>query len=481
VLTEYVSPQPIFAGAVAWPDGRTTIVVKLTLAVGATGKLEPASTQDPLTLDVTDGRGEIVYPSDFAPYKPSCDVSIVGEAVADRGGPGRVYLDALVKAVEPRETLGPRQTFCPSGDPTDAAAFALWTTGGIDFARFQIAPPDRRLPWPTHGFNLGYARGALTLSTRFDGPTVRGYVLSQDATRILARVPLPLDTVLFDPVQRRAWLLFRGVYAPSAGALVSRCAIEPSTMPMHDAHAMASWRASPLATPSASRSASRARPADRGAPVAPDETRVLSGPIASASLPFASQRAPQVPQPREPSALHDLADAPTVLGPHHADVTSPAIRAPAKTLPFQRPTAPTEQATTPLSPQDLGELRARGAQHVPNAWEAGSETRVARPTAPAPAAPARNEPVAVAPPARAMFQLQAAPPPPVTFSEARPAARSEELPPAPSVGHAPLTEARFQEIVQEVWKGERPLAETLARHGLTEEEWRELKRARAKR
>jgi len=373
VITDYAALRPLRAGLVAWPDGRATVVVKLTFALSNEGTFCLAEDQDALSLDVSDPSGELIYPSDFAPYKPVCDVAVVGQAALERSEPGRLTAGAVWRTVEPHETLGPRETFCPRGDPTDPTVIGLWSTGKVDFARFQMAPPDRRMPWPAQRFTVEYQRGAMRIGGRFDGPIPRACLL-RDTSVIVAKVALSLDSVLIDPLLRRTWMLFRGVHAPAHvkdADATARCIIDLSSTPTLDPRIVGRWSPSTLATPATAMTPIMATPLERVGASIPsadfvvDTTARLVQPAAGPALPFAARA-------NEPAASPARARRDE---PRHTfdDDTAPALHG-TDAFPFaNRENGP--RTGRPLSQQDLEELRQHAAEPVAPAWEAGSKTR----------------------------------------------------------------------------------------------------------
>jgi hypothetical protein len=197
---------------VPWPDGRFTLIAKLVLSLDANGVFVPTTgLNPPLQLDVADDAAELLYPSDFAPYKPACDVLVVGAAVRHRG-PGVLTVGATRTRVDAHESLGPRQGFCPRGDPLDPSVMSLWATGAVSASRFQAAPPHRRVVWPSSGLRLGYERNAVRMTGDFVGPFPRAVVVALDSLRTLAEVPLAIDTICLAPEHGRITVLYRGVF-----------------------------------------------------------------------------------------------------------------------------------------------------------------------------------------------------------------------------------------------------------------------------
>lgn len=186
------------------------------------------------------------------------------------------------------------------------------------------------------------------------------------------------------------------------------------------------------------------------------------------------------------------------------DVSRERVRA--STLPFKRGMTPSKGAS--LTGAELAALRAEGARPVRSAWEADGETAYAKrsraPNSPfedeatvnAASLPSvdhvaghrANEPPRVGNVEPASFSPAEAPPSAPRISHplgglplGTPLGASSVAAPPASPGAPVYDEALVQEILQEVWKGERPLSDILERHGLSEVEWRILKRAHKKR
>ncbi len=177
MLRDFATTLPVSVGIVPWPReiGRDTIIVKFHLVLDVHGDLEPVDGDRiaPLSLDVLDDRGELARASDFAPYKAACDIVVVGEAAADRASGGQIGAATLLHRTAPGESAAAREIFCRRGDPTDPAAMAVWSTGRIDWSRFQTAPPTQRVAFPAAPFNVRYMRSGARFAGRFVGPVPR--------------------------------------------------------------------------------------------------------------------------------------------------------------------------------------------------------------------------------------------------------------------------------------------------------------------
>lgn len=527
MFVDYVSSRVIAAGVVAWPlssaapgsGGRTTLIAKLELARSASGEYRLVDTPErTITLDQVDAAGELLFPTDFAPYKPQCDVIVIGAAVAHRG-PGRLAIGPSARAVEPGEGLGPRQSFCPEGDPLDSTVAELWSTGGIDFVRFQAAPPDRRIAWPGP-FELEYARGSLRVTGRVVGPFPRAFVLSADGMRVLGRVPMLLDTIALEPDRDRVILVFRAIYDRTYPANVpERLALDLEPNAVFDLTTVRRWHAARLLDPRAARLIAQkiAEPEDAptssmrfetqtmqpSATTSP-ETRLITHPVSfGPATPF--RRPEQAPPPSAPAAAAVFADK---------EETGAVSRSKGPTLPFMR--TATSRAAVPLTSSDLGALRAQGERPVTSGFGSDSTAFVRAPVpasspspafVPSPSGPpafaAPAPPVAFAPiaPPAAVPQPQGtigqslslggpsafggsqpspnvAPPPAATHSAAAAGPSGGSKVPAESAAAA--EEERVNRILKEIWKGDRTLSQILEEHGISEVEWRVLRRKASK-
>ena len=157
-----------------------TIVVKTTFGVDERGNARFVQPGRPLVLDVVDpAYEELVYPSDFAASKPSCDVMIAGSDACDRGGRATLSCGTLTKQAPDRGRLGGREIFCPSGDPTDPSAFEAWKSGKMEASRFQSAPPDQRMEKAEFPLRMSYQRGGVSFATEIAGPRFEAALLDR--------------------------------------------------------------------------------------------------------------------------------------------------------------------------------------------------------------------------------------------------------------------------------------------------------------
>jgi len=411
VLVDYVYSQPVSGGLVTWPSGRETVIAKVTVGMSPSGAFVPVSMPEPLSLDRASGAG-LSYPSDFAPYKPSCDVAVVGAAALERDQPGRLAVGSMTKTVDSLASLGARETFCPDGDPTEPSALEAWSSGQIDFVRFHATPPDQRTRWPSASFALDYARGPRLFTGRFDGPFVRAHVLAADGSRVLARIPMLLDTLLLDPAASRLYLVFRGLFDRTYPRTVAeRLALDLTPNGVYDPRFFAAWPVASLATPRSSRAtATRASLVDAALTKSP-ETRLITGPISSVALPFGTKSEPTQDEHSETLMLSP-AKAPTF-----DDATEPAGRQSAMTLPFTKPASASQPGVSAvrLTADDLQSLREGGETPIREAWEAGNETFMGIPgtrpgASPAPQPPAPESRAQVAPSPAALPAASSPPP-----------------------------------------------------------------------
>ena len=472
--------RQLAVGCVGWPDGRRTVFVKLTLEPTSEGALVLSAEQRGAALDVTGAHGEVLVPGDFAPYKPACDVVVIERSGSARAEPGTVSVGAARFDVGPRESLGPRATFCPGGDPNDPESEALWSQPNADFNRFQSAEPQRRIAYPQPPLDLVLQRGTTIARWRFTGPIPRGYQLTRDASAVEFVMPLALDTVLIDPAEARVVLVFRAVIGARADGVI---AIDASWERSVD---VSRFRSFTPVKPAWPRTVARSgAPADVAGPSHNDETRALSGPLPlSAVLPFA-------PRPSRPSFSNEDAEDATMAAPLSSAIevtrasegevneTSPLVRTHASTLPFRRTAGARDSASRrKLSAEELAELREREA--APSSPWGQDETHALTRPQQAPV-PAVHDPTPAQRPERVpsmVGRLGYAPSDtgPSALTEAHSAARSE---PTNAVAPAPTPETPEQivaEVQREIWKATEPLAAILARRGLTESAWRDLKK-----
>ena len=485
--------RQLAVGGVGWPDGRRTVFVKLTLEPTSEGALVLSAEQREPCLDVTGAHGEVLVPSDFAPYKPACDVVVIERAASARGEPGTLIVGGARFDVGPRESLGPRAIFCPDGNPNDPESEALWSGPSGDFNRFQAAEPQRRLPYPKPPLDLLMQRGQTNVRWRFTGPVPRGYQLNRDASAVEFALPLALDTVLIDPASVRVVLLFRAVLAARADGMT---VIDASWEHSLDVRR---FRAFTAIEPVSPRTVARGPAIDVGGPSHNDETRALSGVPLSAALPFAPRPSSAPAEPSSPSEAEDatMAAAHTVTleqtraaaahtvaleQTRAAESEGKATRTRASTLPFAPSRTRDAGSRRKLSAAELAALREQAAPSSP--WGQDETHALARP-------PLAPPPIEQAPPLRA----PSAPPErvaalaprlgymplgtgPSALTEAHTKERSEPKPAAVSTPEvqAETPEQIVADVQKEIWKATEPLAAILARRGLTEAQWRELKK-----
>ena len=474
--------RQLAVGDVGWPDGRRTVFVKLTLEPTSEGALVLSGEQREPCLDVTGAHGEVLVPSDFAPYKPACDVVVIERSAAERAEPGTLIVGGARFDVGTRESLGPRAIFCPDGNPNDPESEALWSGPSGDFNRFQAAEPQRRVPYPQPPLDLLMQRGQTNVRWRFTGPVPRGYQLNRDASAVEFALPLALDTVLIDPEAVRVVLLFRAVLAARADGMT---VIDASWEHSLDVRR---FRAFTPIEPVSPRTVARGPAIDVGGAAHNDETRALSGVPLSAALPFATRTssAPAAPSSPARSAAEDatIAAAHTVAfeQTRAAESDGKAPRTRASTLPFAPSRTRDAGSRRKLSAAELAALREQAAPSSP--WGQDETHALARP-------PLAPPPIEQAPPLRA----PSAPPErvaalaprlgyvplstgPSALTDAHTKERSEPKPVAVSTPEvqAETPEQIVADVQKEIWKATEPLAAILARRGLTEAQWRELKK-----
>lgn len=447
---------PVALGAVVWSAQRTTLIAKAAFALRDDGTFEIEAWAEPLALDTFDERGELVYPTDFAPYKPACDVVVGGRDALERQSAGQLIIGSLVCNVEPAESLGPRESFCPCGDPSSPEVQSTWMDGRMEFSRFQSAGPRQRMPWPEGPLQVELIRAPLSQRARWLGPLPSLVLEEPGGTR--RPIAMRLDTIILLQGARRMIGVWRAIVdTPTPGE--HRVYVHMGAPERGDS---AAWSEVALALPSLLRAPVPSQPG--GAPRAPVDHTVVAGGHAPMAWPFAGQAAADEPMPD-----------------HLERTRAVAVRTPARTLPFRRE----EGAATGsrAAPSDFAALRAEGRAPVrPAAWDARETTSIASLSQPYPAAMISTAPAEPPPP---VFASQAAPPP--AFVPAPVAA-----PPAPLLASPPPDQRSGQEeaereramveaVQREIWKGERPLATILSEHGITEPAWRALRKRAGKR
>lgn len=472
-LAAVTASHALSVGLVEWSSQRVTLIVKIALQQDGSGRLSLALRAPPVAIDAFDPEGNLLSASDFAPYKPACDVYVVEEADG-RTDAGRLLLGPLEIAVARGETLGARESTFDAGDPTSARD--AWTQPSFDFGSFQSSPKTRRIPWPQGGFDVHLDRGDMRLHAKVNGPFPRASVVAADGALVVARPALVLDTIAIDARAAELVLCFRGLVEDATGALAG-CSLRIDLLDGEGNPARhAAYRAV--------------------TPLRPGETT-------------------------PPSLVGPLTDDTTTttarIGGFDVERTAvaPMATPAARSLPFvgaERRLFPDEPPRPGIT---LDALRAQVAQEVPPAWEAMEGTVAIRrpaaidaairsadargPTMPLVAPP--PSPVAPPPPPVAL------PPPPQVALP--PSSQSTSSPPSASLGNAaglptaapralvteepstttddrpagPLSAAAAADteliatVQREMWKGERALPEILAEHGLTEQAWGALKLA----
>lgn len=171
-----------------------SVVVKQTYDIASPGWSPITDPQDPLCVDEVDEHELRLYPSDFSPFKLTCDVLLVGEALAEADDvPVTIRAGGLSKSAQSASLLGPLGT-----DPTDSLA--------------QDAPTDQRLPWPPLPLEIACAYGDFSVEAVIPGPVPdAALVFGTDFAEAMA-LPLHVDGVLIDPVRGTCAVTFRGCF-----------------------------------------------------------------------------------------------------------------------------------------------------------------------------------------------------------------------------------------------------------------------------
>jgi hypothetical protein len=206
-------------GIVAWPSAGLvfTLIVKLSYDLWS-GTASVSATREPITLERSTPRGAVTVPSDFAPYKPACDVVLVGEDALRTDGQGTLVVGALEKHIAPGTRLGPTATPGLRGNPHDPALGASWARSGFDFRAFQAAPEDQRLSWPTFPLPLAYVRGTERVVTSLSPTGAQAVLIDETGAMPPAEIPLRADLVALEPSRGLCHVSLRGVYV-SRGAV----------------------------------------------------------------------------------------------------------------------------------------------------------------------------------------------------------------------------------------------------------------------
>lgn len=478
-------------GLARWPAKKATAIVKLVMEPDARSWLEPLSFA-PLVFEVLDDEGEVLYPSDFALYKPLCDL-VVGGAAGRHRGPGHFRVGDHLLSFDPQEPLRPRPSLAPGGDPTHPVFAAALERGEIDPSREQIASPARRVPWPTQPFMIDYARADLRFATFFPGPFPRALVSNLADDRPLCRVALALDTITLVPDLRRVVVVFRGVFdAPEEPWWLAVDATQGAGL---DPEAARSWLHAEIATPTTLRPPPPARSPSRIGSMT-DITAEATPHIPRNPLPFARKvdRSPSsAPPPISDETTHtepmlELAELAQGL-PFAADAGAHERRGLSREElevlrrdPRVPPAASIEATAVTQRPGGEPARPPRPSLTWVSAANAEETGSVARPMVLAVSGVALTAaPVAL----RAQSSSEAAHPSPVTLLSATDDAPLIHPPSRPLLAAPPSEPASEEALVKRLlallWKGERASSEILAEHGLDEESWRALRKRHAKR
>jgi len=288
---------------IRWPHrtSRCTIVLKVAFGgAGAQSTLLP----DPatVTIDRFDSGGILSAPSDFAPFKPRCDVVLVGRGasgataarlVVRTDGTQPTQRPAVDKAAKHARLLAARPTLGELSDPTDPGAQKLWSDAAFDFARFQCAPLDQRVDFP---------RRWLAFTTELEGSKfeltiplgVRVFALQGGAERA---VPVQADTFLVDPVGRRCGVSYRGVIDSSDIPVAETTLIistQPANLPALMRGADGTFRAGAAIEPGALRRLAAESPE-------PEARRLIRTPARTERMPTRTEKLGRAAPPAPPS------------------------------------------------------------------------------------------------------------------------------------------------------------------------------------
>lgn len=212
---ECASPRPVVVGAFAWPlePGTLTFIVKLTYRMTEEGLLGRTTSLEPLKLHQHAPDRTLVYPSDFAPFKPACDVIILDSRVplgALRVVPSRRH--AAVPAPAPLLS-DPRMG--PSGDPLDPAADQAWSVATFDHRCFQAVPEPLRIAHPDLPLGIRIRGPNRKHDIALIGPAPEVVLLDGSGELPDRPIPLQCDTIVADLEAGRCMLSFRAVLRAS--------------------------------------------------------------------------------------------------------------------------------------------------------------------------------------------------------------------------------------------------------------------------
>ena len=246
------SSSAVPVGTLWWkaPDPRLTVIAKMTLSFRA-GTLVLAEEQEPLYTAVPSAIGvaeELQHPEDFVPYKPRCDVLLVGSAWAAtpcsvipfwfRVGPLERLVYALAGrpvnaiplsskylrrspsggeavAVGPLSTHHPdRAGFVQAKIPARAAALEREILPpGVDLGWFNTAAVAQRMDAISAGMHMvvpwfGIAPAECACHIPAFHPQI--FIPDPANPRSHRKVPLGCDTILIDIDRAKCVLTFRG-------------------------------------------------------------------------------------------------------------------------------------------------------------------------------------------------------------------------------------------------------------------------------
>ncbi len=252
------SPSAVPVGILRWngPTNRLTIIAKMTLVPKA-GTLVLADEQEPLRAAIPSTLGvseELHYPGDFVPFKPRCDVLVVGSAYAQQPSsiiPVQFRVGALERRVyalagQPSTSIplssrylrlqpvshaeeaaiGPlsvqhahRARFADTRIPAQATGFELTTLpADFDGRFFNAAPAEQQIDPLTPGVAFVAPWRGDTQIMWVPPMRPRIFVFDQSHESGLREMTLVCDTVWIDLDRTRCVLTFRGVVDPRYGS-----------------------------------------------------------------------------------------------------------------------------------------------------------------------------------------------------------------------------------------------------------------------
>jgi hypothetical protein len=179
--------------------------------------------------DDDDQTGECLYPSDFADFKPQADVLLRGTHTTPRGEhmtecPARFSVGAwskiLLRPQTPTAGFGPLSPHRPERRNKLGKNYgksyrkerAPYFADDFDWAYFNAAPPDQRLPYLRGDEELLFQNlhpAAEVFQSRLPGLRIRAF--ASDLQGRFREVPMNLDTLLADLDEGALYLVWRGL------------------------------------------------------------------------------------------------------------------------------------------------------------------------------------------------------------------------------------------------------------------------------